>query len=94
MTTPSTPRQERRWRATAFSSPTRPDNADDPVVADVMSGYGVISAEIRDQVEAAGHRRPTHLFVQAGVGGLACAMAEGLEIMDGAARHSGRRRTG
>jgi diaminopropionate ammonia-lyase len=55
------------------------DDANDPVVADVMSGYGVISAEIRDQVAAAGYRRPTHLFVQAGVGGLACAMAEGLK---------------
>ena len=50
----------------------------DPVVADVMAGYGVMAAEIRDQVEAAGHARPTHLFVQAGVGGLAAAMAEGL----------------
>ena len=58
------------------------DTSDDPsdaIVADVMSGYGIIAAEIRDQVEAAGHRRPTHLFVQAGVGGLACAMAEGLQ---------------
>jgi diaminopropionate ammonia-lyase len=50
----------------------------DPVVADVMAGYGVIAAEVRAQVEAAGHRRPTHLSVQAGVGGLAAAMAEGL----------------
>jgi diaminopropionate ammonia-lyase len=55
------------------------DDSDDPVVADVMSGYGVISAEIRSQVEVAGLQRPTHLFVQAGVGGLACAMAEGLK---------------
>ena len=42
------------------------DDANDPVVADVMSGYGVISAEIHDQVAAADYRRPTHLFVQAG----------------------------
>ncbi|WP_158813080.1 pyridoxal-phosphate dependent enzyme [Methylocapsa sp. S129] len=55
------------------------DDPDDPIVADVMSGYGIIAAEIRDRVEAAGHQRPTHLFVQAGVGGLACAMADGLK---------------
>lgn len=48
---------------------------DDPVVADVMAGYGVIAAEIRRQTEAVGHARPTHLFVQAGVGGLAAALA-------------------
>lgn len=51
----------------------------DPVVADVMAGYGVIAAELRRQVDEAGHARPTHLFVQAGVGGLAAAMAAGLE---------------
>jgi diaminopropionate ammonia-lyase len=54
------------------------DASDDPVVADVMAGYGVVAAEIRRQVAAAGHQRPTHVFVQAGVGGLACAMGEGL----------------
>ncbi|MBS0559658.1 MAG: pyridoxal-phosphate dependent enzyme [Proteobacteria bacterium] len=51
---------------------------DDPVVGDVMAGYGVIAAEARAQIEAAGLPRPTHLFIQAGVGGLAAAMAEGL----------------
>jgi diaminopropionate ammonia-lyase len=51
----------------------------DPVVNDVMAGYGVIAAEIRQQVEASGQDRPTHLFVQAGVGGLAAAMAAGLK---------------
>ncbi|MFO1075545.1 MAG: pyridoxal-phosphate dependent enzyme [Geminicoccaceae bacterium] len=62
-----------------------PDTTDDPtdpvvaaVVADVMAGYGVLAAEIAQQVEALGHARPTHLFVQAGVGGLAAAMAQGL----------------
>jgi diaminopropionate ammonia-lyase len=50
----------------------------DPVVADVMAGYGVMAAEIREQVDAAGHPRPTHLLVQAGVGGLAAALADGL----------------
>ena len=54
------------------------EDPEDPVVADVMAGYGVLAAEIRRQVAAAGHPRPTHLFVQAGVGGLAAALAEGL----------------
>jgi diaminopropionate ammonia-lyase len=55
------------------------DDAADPVVGDVMTGYGIIATEIRRQVAAAGHRPPTHLFVQAGVGGLAASMAKGLK---------------
>ncbi|MFE1599510.1 pyridoxal-phosphate dependent enzyme [Methylobacterium sp. ID0610] len=54
------------------------DDPGDPVVRDVMAGYGVLAAEIRDQAAAAGPARPTHLFVQAGVGGLAAAVADGL----------------
>lgn len=54
------------------------EDAADPVVADVMAGYGVIPAEIRRQVLEFGESRPTHLFIQAGVGGLAAAMAAGL----------------
>jgi diaminopropionate ammonia-lyase len=54
------------------------DDPNDPVVRDVMAGYGVMAEEIRDQVQRSGHAEPTHLFVQAGVGGLAAAMAEGL----------------
>jgi diaminopropionate ammonia-lyase len=50
----------------------------DPVVSDVMAGYGVMAAEIRQQVETNAHQLPTHLFVQAGVGGLAAAMAKEL----------------
>jgi diaminopropionate ammonia-lyase len=38
----------------------------------VMQGYTVMAAEIVDQLPA--RARPTHLFVQAGVGGLAAAM--------------------
>jgi hypothetical protein len=41
----------------------------DPVIEDVMTGYSVIAMEIRRQVKTAGHRRPTHISVQAGVGG-------------------------
>ena len=54
------------------------DDPEDPIVHDVMAGYGVMAAEIRRQVADAGHLAPTHLFVQAGVGGLAAAMAAGL----------------
>jgi diaminopropionate ammonia-lyase len=54
------------------------DDPSDPVVHDVMAGYGVIAAEIRKQVEEADCERPTHVFVPAGVGGLAGAIAEGL----------------
>lgn len=51
---------------------------DDPVVADVMEGFGLIAQELVRQFEAL-HERPTHLFVQAGVGGLAAAMVAGLQ---------------
>lgn len=51
---------------------------DDPVVADVMAGYGLMVDETADQLRGAGAPAPTHLFVQAGVGGLAASMAEGL----------------
>lgn len=54
------------------------DDPDDPVVRDVMAGYGVIAADVRRQVAEMGQSPPTHLFVQAGVGGLAAAMADGL----------------
>ncbi|MDH5833583.1 pyridoxal-phosphate dependent enzyme [Luteimonas kalidii] len=50
----------------------------DPVVRDVMAGYGRITDELAAQFEALGHIRPTHAFVQAGVGGLAAAVAVGL----------------
>jgi diaminopropionate ammonia-lyase len=51
---------------------------DDPVVADVLAGYGLMAQEIVGQLRALGDERPTHLFVQAGVGGLAAALAEGV----------------
>jgi len=53
-------------------------DAEDPVVADVVDGYGVIAHEARRQYDMAGISRPTHVFVQAGVGGLAAAMADGM----------------
>lgn len=54
------------------------DTASDPdsrVVRDVMDGYGLITEELNAQMAGA---RPTHVFVQAGVGGLAAALASGL----------------
>ncbi|AMA59847.1 pyridoxal-phosphate dependent enzyme [Bradyrhizobium sp. CCGE-LA001] len=54
------------------------DDPNDPIVCDVMAGYGVAAAEIQNQVDFARHGRPTHVFIQAGVGGLAAAVAEGL----------------
>lgn len=56
---------------------TTPD-ADHPVVKDVMTGYGVLTDELICQLAAAGNVQPTHAFIQAGVGGLAAAIAEGL----------------
>lgn len=50
---------------------------DDEVVADVMHGYGLLAKELVQQFEAL-RERPSHLFVQAGVGGLAAAMVAGL----------------
>lgn len=55
-----------------------PDTTSDPsdrVVKDVMDGYDQICRELAVQLP----EPPTHLFVQAGVGGLAAAMAEGLD---------------
>lgn len=54
------------------------DNVNDVMTGLVMAGYGVIAGEAREQYEAQALRRPTHLFIQAGVGGLAAAMARGL----------------
>lgn len=53
----------------------------DPVTRDVMDGYGVLLDECVGQLEGAGvdlaQGGLTHLFVQAGVGGLAAALAGG-----------------
>lgn len=56
-----------------------PDTSDDPddrVVRDVMDGYAQLAREVLQQMQ--GHARSTHVFAQAGVGGLAAALAEGL----------------
>lgn len=49
----------------------------DPIVADVMEGYGLLAQEMIQQFDEL-RERPSHLFVQAGVGGLAAAMVAGL----------------
>ena len=54
------------------------DRLDDPIVVRVMEGYGLIASEISDQLAADGREYPTHMFIQAGVGGFAAAMADGL----------------
>lgn len=51
-------------------------DARDATVAEVMSGYGVITDELAGQFRHDGRTEPTHLFIQAGVGGLAAIMAE------------------
>lgn len=40
----------------------------------IMQGYGTMSLEAAEQLRAAGVQRPTHIFVQAGVGSLAGAV--------------------
>jgi diaminopropionate ammonia-lyase len=58
-------------------------DAHDPVVADVMAGYSLIADEVAAELRAGGAEMPTHLFVQAGVGGLAAALARGLRESHG-----------
>lgn len=69
------------WDGGALLVADTSEDLADPVVADVMAGYGVIAEEIRAQLAEAGHAAPTHVFVQAGVGGLAAAMADGLRAV-------------
>lgn len=57
-----------------------PDTSADPAdvaVQDVMAGYSQLTTEVALQMPAGA--MPTHIFVQAGVGGLAAAMAAGLK---------------
>jgi diaminopropionate ammonia-lyase len=60
------------------------DTSSDPnsaVVADVMAGYGLLAQELVNQFRDEVRDCPTHLFVQAGVGGLAAALVEGLQSL-------------
>ena len=57
--------------------PDTSERENDAIVMDVMRGYYVLAREIITQLEPL-QIRPTHLFVQAGVGGLPAAAAEAL----------------
>ena len=59
--------------------PDTSEDPDDPVVADVMEGYALIARELESQFGGSDRDRPSHVFVQAGVGGLAAALAQGIE---------------
>lgn len=62
--------------------PDTTDQLQDRIVRDVMAGYSIMSTELTSQIRQAPHPCPSHLFVQAGVGGLAATIAKGLqEIM-------------
>ncbi|WP_343561627.1 diaminopropionate ammonia-lyase [Kiloniella sp. b19] len=58
--------------ATLLADGTWPGYTDIPKY--VMEGYTVIAEELREAFETSGHW-PTHVFLQAGVGGLAAAIA-------------------
>jgi diaminopropionate ammonia-lyase len=58
--------------------PDTSSDPDDAVVADVMAGYALLTQELVAQFHDEVRDRPGHVFIQAGVGGLAAAMADGL----------------
>jgi len=58
-------------------------DAEDPTTRRVMQGYGVMVLELLDQL---GERRPTHVFLQGGVGGPAAGVAGVLADTFGADR--------
>ena len=63
-----------------------PDTTGNPAdisVKDVMAGYSLLTRELVAQFRDEVWGRPSHMYIQAGVGGLAAAMAEGFrEFMD------------
>jgi diaminopropionate ammonia-lyase len=58
--------------------PDTSENLHDPRVRDVMAGYALMSEEILAQLNERQLGPLSHLFIQAGVGGLAASLAEGL----------------
>jgi diaminopropionate ammonia-lyase len=62
----------------AILIPDTSDDADDPIVADVVKGYEQICREVIETLAGQLAPAPSHLFVQAGVGGLAAAMCTGI----------------
>lgn len=59
--------------------PDTSEDPDDPIVADVMEGYELITRELEPRFGSGDRDRLSHVFVQAGVGGLAAAIAKGME---------------
>jgi diaminopropionate ammonia-lyase len=60
------------------------EHDDDEIVGDVLAGYEILATELRSQIRQQGIQAPSHVFVQAGVGGLAAALAKGfVEHVDG-----------
>ncbi len=68
---------------TVVSDTSYPGYRDIPL--DVMHGYGVMAAEIEEQM---GDQPPTHVFVQAGVGALAAAICASFWLHWGTRRPS------
>ena len=73
-------------RSEGLLIPDTSEDPDDPVVRDVMQGYAVMTAEMKIQFRVES-TRPTHIFVQAGVGGLAATIAQELQAMMAEPRH-------
>jgi diaminopropionate ammonia-lyase len=65
-------------RGAGLLIPDTTSDLHDEVVADVMAGYRRITQELDTQLRDEARERPGHVFVQAGVGGLAAAIADGL----------------
>ncbi|WP_069300224.1 pyridoxal-phosphate dependent enzyme [Neptunicoccus sediminis] len=65
--------QDNGWRLLSDST-----WAEDTSGKDVMEGYLALSAEMVAQYEAANDAPPSHVYLQAGVGGLAAAVAASL----------------
>ena len=58
---------------------------DDPHSGEVVQGYAALAHELDGQLERAG-AQPSHVFIQAGVGGLAAAVFAGLALQRGSDR--------
>lgn len=61
--------------------PDTSDNPDSRAVSYVMEGYSVIARELLEQFKER-DLFPSHIFIQAGVGGLAAAVALGMRHID------------
>ena len=46
----------------------------------IMQGYGTMAGEAADQLKDCGCERPTHVFIQAGVGSLAAVSYTHLDV--------------